>query len=71
MHGIGEIHRGRAGRQFQDRALGREHVDFVREQVGLDVLDEFQRVAGMLLHLQQVLHPLSGADVALVRGVVG
>ena len=38
MHRVGEVHGGGAARQAADVALGREHVDFVREQVHLHVL---------------------------------
>ena len=45
VHAIGEVDGRRAARQRHDLALGREHVDLVREQVALDVLEEFLRIA--------------------------
>lgn len=69
MHRIGKIHGSGAPGQLENPALWREDVDFIREQVDLDVLDELQRVAGALLHLQQTLHPLPGARVAAVGGL--
>ena len=45
VHRVGEVDRGGTLGQFHDAALGREDVDLVREQVDLDALDEFQRVA--------------------------
>ena len=38
MHGIGKIDAGRALRQIQNLALGREHVNLIGEEVDLDVL---------------------------------
>src|SRR5450830_2105969 len=60
MHRVGKVHRRGAFRQLHDPALGREHVDLVREQVDLHALDEFQGVAGALLHFQHALDPLAG-----------
>ena len=57
VHGVGEVHRSGAGGELLDVAFGREHVGFVGEQVHFDVLDELHRVTGLLLHLQQPLHP--------------
>ena len=57
---VGEVDRGRAARQRQDPALGREHVDLVGEQVHLDVLEELLRVARLVLDLEQRLQPAVG-----------
>jgi hypothetical protein len=40
MDGVGEVDDRRALGQHHDAALGREHVDLVREQVDLDVLQK-------------------------------
>ena len=66
VHGVGEIDDGRAARQAQDLALGREHVDLVGEQVDLDALEEFLGAAA-LLQLHQVREPLARA--LLLHGV--
>ena len=42
VHRVGEVDRGRAARQRQDLALGREDVDLVGEEVDLDVLEELR-----------------------------
>ncbi len=81
MHRIGKIHWRRATRQFQNPALGSKDVDLVREQVLLHALDELHGITGVLLHLQQPLHPLAcpvvgahrrfGTAVDLVVAVFG
>ncbi|MNM95967.1 hypothetical protein D3C81_1084300 [compost metagenome] len=53
VHRVGEVQRRGAARQCADMALRREHVDRVREQVDLDVLQELLRVAGLALDVQQ------------------
>ncbi|MNP16734.1 hypothetical protein D3C76_1091410 [compost metagenome] len=63
MHCVSEVDRRGTLGQLHDPALGREHVDLVREQVDLHALDEFQRVAGALLHFQHALDPLAGAGM--------
>src|SRR5450830_568185 len=60
MYRVGKVHRRGAFRQLHDPALGREHIDLVREQVDLHAFDEFQGVAGALLHFQHALDPLAG-----------
>ncbi|RMS61260.1 hypothetical protein ALP63_05250 [Pseudomonas syringae pv. aceris] len=75
VYRVGEIHCRRAFGQLHDPAFGGENVDFVREQVDLDAFDEFQRVAGALLHFQYALDPLSGTSVSalgllIVTGLV-
>ena len=60
MDGVGEVDHGGAAQDVEDVAVGGEHVDLVREQVDLDVLEEFLRIAGVLLHLQQALEPFAG-----------
>jgi hypothetical protein len=66
VHGIGKVYGGGTLGQGQDAALGGKDIDLIREQVDLDVLDEFHRVAGIFLHFQQRLHPFAGARL---RGV--
>ena len=52
VHAVGEVDDGGAPRQAPDLALGREDVDGVGVEVDLDVIDEFQRVAGLLLDVE-------------------
>ena len=59
MHGVGEVDGACAFRQFADVAVGREHVDLVREQIDLQVLDELQGIPGALLQVEQAGHPLA------------
>ena len=51
VHGIGEVDRRCAVRQREYLPLRGEHVDLVREEVGLDVLDELEGVSDALLQL--------------------
>ena len=68
VHAVGEVDDGGAPRQAPDLALGREDVDGVGVEVDLDVIDEFQRVAGLLLDVEQRLEPVQCLDL-LVAGV--
>ncbi len=61
VHREGEVHAGRAARQAHDVALGREHVDLVREQVDLDALQ--QLLGGAVVQLHDALQPLARADL--------
>ena len=61
MDRVGEVERGGAARQRDDLRLRREHVDRIREQVDLHVFEEFGRVAGLLLDVEQRLQPRMGA----------
>ncbi|MNR16705.1 hypothetical protein D3C85_1333240 [compost metagenome] len=70
MHRVSEVDRRGALGQLHDPAFGREHVDLVREQVDLHAFDEFQRVAGALLHFQHALDPLAGAGMGAFRLLV-
>ena len=69
MHGIGEIHGGRAPGKAHDVALGCEHVDLVGEQVRLDGIEKLLGIGG-LLHLHQVLQPIPGPGLGPVRQFV-
>src|SRR5882672_764299 len=73
VHGIREVDGGRAPRQPHDRALRREHVDLVGEEVGLDGLQELLGVR-RALHLHEASKPfaraLFGAVGMLVDGLV-
>ena len=69
VHAVGEVDDGGAPRQAPDLALGREDVDGVGVEIDLDVIDEFQRVAGLLLDVEQRLEPVQRLDL-LVAGVV-
>jgi hypothetical protein len=63
VHRVGEVDGRGAFGQLHDPAFGREHIDLVREQVDLHAFDEFQRVAGALLHFQHAFDPLARAGV--------
>ncbi len=63
VYRVGEIHRGGAGGQLHDAPFRGEDIDFVREEIGFDPLDEFKGAAGALLQLKQALHPALGADL--------
>ncbi len=63
VHGVGKVDRRGAFGQLHDPAFGCEYVDLVREQVDLHAFDEFQGVAGPLLHFQHALDPLAGAGM--------
>src|SRR6185503_7568785 len=54
---VGEVERGRAGRQVLDVALWGEHEDLVLEDVELDALDELRRVADVALPVHQLAEP--------------
>jgi len=49
VHGIGEIDAGRALRQIQNLALGREYINLIGEKVDLDMLQEFDGIARFFL----------------------
>ena len=66
VHRVREIHGGRAARQRADLALRREDVDLLRIEVDLQVLQEFLRIAHLLLHFEQLTHPLEVAFVAVI-----
>ena len=73
MDGVGEVNDSRPLRQHHDAPLRREHVNLVGEQIDLDVLEELLRIAGVALHLQQVLQPIIGQRLrraALAGGLV-
>src|SRR5262245_3379468 len=57
VHRVGEVERRRALREGLDVALGREHVDLVREEVDPDGVHEFPRVLRVLLRLDQLTQP--------------
>ena len=69
MHGVREVDHGRAARQAQDAALGREDVDLVREQVDAHALEELLR-RPRLLHRDEVGEPLAGLGLALGHAAV-
>ena len=63
---VGEVDGGRAARQRSHLALRREDVDLLGIEVDLQVLQELLRIAHLLLHLEQLPHPLEVALVAMV-----
>ena len=60
VHGVGEVDRGGAARQLDQRALRREAEDLVLVELELGVLEEFVRSLRVLEDLEQVLHPAEG-----------
>ena len=69
MHVVGKIDDGRAARHSHDLALGREHIDLVREEVDLDVLEELGGIAA--LHFKQRLQPLVRLDLEIGTALLG
>ena len=63
MHGVSEVDRCRARRQFDNAPFRRENVNLIREEIGFNALDKFKRATCTLLQLQQALHPALGADL--------
>ncbi len=63
VHGIREVDRRRARRQFDNATFWGENVNLIREEIGFHALDKFKRAARTLLQLQQALHPALGADL--------
>ena len=63
MHGVSEVDRRRARRQFDNAPFRRENVNLIREEIGFNALDKFKRATCTLLQLQQALHPALGADL--------
>ena len=49
MHRVGKVDDRCTARQRQNPTLGGEHIDFVGEEIDLDVLKEFRRVTGRTL----------------------
>ena len=69
MDGVSEIDGRRAARQPHDRALRREHVDLVGEEIRLDGLEEFLGVR-RALHFHEPRQPLARALLGAVRVLV-
>ena len=65
VHGVREVDRRRAGRQRLHVALGREHVDLVREEVRVERLDELARIGLVRLPVDELAHPRRPLLVAL------
>ena len=63
MHGVSEVDRRCARRQFDNATFGGENVNLIREEIGFHALDKFKRAARTLLKFQQALHPALGADL--------
>ncbi len=57
VDGVGKIHHRGPVRQREDAALGREHIDRIREQVDFDVVPELGCVLADLLDVKQRLQP--------------
>ncbi len=49
MHSVGKVDRRRTARQSHDPALGREHVNLVREKIDLNVFEKLGGIAGRAL----------------------
>src|SRR5690606_16149013 len=71
VDGIREIDRRGATRQRDDLAARGEYIDGVREQVDLDVLEEFAGIARLALDVEQRLQPLVRALLKVVERHVG
>ena len=63
MHGVSEVDRRCARRQFDNATFGGENVNLIREEIGFHALDKFKRATRTLLKFQQALHPALGADL--------
>ena len=48
MHGVGKVDDGRLARQGKNFPFGREDIDFIREEVFLDMFEEFGRITRSL-----------------------
>ena len=57
VHGVGEVDRGRAGRQGDDVALGGEDVDLGGLEVEAQRVQELARVRGLPLPVEQLAQP--------------
>jgi hypothetical protein len=68
VHAVREVDRGRAERQVEDVAAGREHVDLVLKDVGLERGDDVARVDDLLLPVHQLPEPVE-LGVGLLAGL--
>src|SRR5688572_31460874 len=66
VNGVGEIDGGCSARQRSHLALRREDVDLLRIQVDLEVLQELLRIPHLLLHFEQLPHPLEVPLVVVI-----
>lgn len=63
MHGVSKIDYRRTTRERQNLSSGRENVDFVRQQIHLDMLKKLGRVSGRALQFKQRLQPFVHSDL--------
>ena len=72
VDGVGEVHRRRVARERLHLALRREDVDLFGVELDLEVLEEFLRIADLLLPFEELPQPdevllvAAGADPALL-----
>ena len=66
VHGVREVDWRRAPRERLDQPLRRERVHLFGVQLDFQVLNEFLRIADLLLVLEQLPHPLEVPLVALI-----
>src|SRR5215204_6189897 len=66
VYRVGKVDRRRPTRQRAHLALGREDVDLLGIEIDLQVLQELGGIAYLLLHLEELTHPLEIAFVAVV-----
>ena len=69
MNCVGCINRSGTLWQLHDVTFRREDVNLVREQIHFDAFNKLEGVTCALLHLEQALHPFSGAGVGGGCGV--
>ena len=67
MHGVGKIDQGGAMWQLHDFTCRCKDINGIRKQIKFDVFEEFKRVTGMFLHLQQLTQPFTRAGLHLVN----
>jgi hypothetical protein len=53
MHAVREVDRRRPERQVEHVAAGREYIDLILEDIGLERLDDVTRVGDLLLPVHQ------------------
>src|SRR3989344_9006836 len=65
---VGKIDDRGATGELLDLAVGCEYINLVGEQVYLEVLEKFMRVARFLLGFEQILQPEQRALLYRIRG---
>ncbi|KFB70670.1 MAG: hypothetical protein AW09_004217 [Candidatus Accumulibacter phosphatis] len=57
VHRIRQVNRRGAAWQGDDLAFGRKHVDLVRKEIDLDVLEKLRSISGRALQVEQRVKP--------------